>query len=370
MVEIELENVSKRFGKVIAVNNVNLRVEDGSFYVILGPSGGGKSTLLYLLAGIYKPSSGRIYFDGEDVTDLPPSKRNVGLVFQNYALYPHMTVYDNIAYPLKLRGESREMIDREVREVSEFLHISKLLERYPHQLSGGQQQRVALARALVKKPKVLLLDEPLSNLDALLRIYIRAELKKIQQQLGITTVYVTHDQSEALAMADKIVVISKGVIQQIGDPDEIYYHPKNVFVATFIGNPPSNTLDAEVLSGPCLRIIGVNYCVSGTLKNLLKGFEGRKVILAFRPECVIINGSASSSAISLPAEVYEVEPLGREAIVTLSLGEEVFIKAVTAVRIARELRLSSKITVRINEESIKVFDRETGLSLEHLKSSS
>jgi inositol-phosphate transport system ATP-binding protein len=368
MVKIELKNVSKRFGKVIAVNNVNLTVEDGSFYVILGPSGGGKSTLLYLLAGIYKPSSGRIYFDGEDVTDLPPSKRNVGLVFQNYALYPHMTVYDNIAYPLKLRGESREEIDRKVREVSEFLHISKLLERYPHQLSGGQQQRVALARALVKKPKVLLLDEPLSNLDALLRIYIRAELKKIQQQLGITTVYVTHDQSEALAMADKIVVISKGVIQQIGDPDDIYYRPRNVFVATFIGNPPSNTLNAEVLPGPCLKAANLNYCAGGPLKNLLKGFEGRKVVLAFRPEDVIISESTIAPALSILAEVYEIEPLGREAIVTLSLSEDVFIKAVTPVRVAKELKISSKVAVKVSEESIKVFDMETGLNLEHLKS--
>ena len=235
MVEVRLEKVTKRFGRVVALDSVSLVFEDGKFTPLLGPSGSGKTTLLYTVAGIYKPTSGRIYFDGEDVTDLPPNKRNVGLVFQNYALYPHMTVYDNIAFPLRLRKMPERKIDERVREIAKLLHIDELLDRYPSQLSGGQQQRVALARALVKEPTVLLLDEPLSNLDALLRIMIRAELKRLQKDLGITTIYVTHDQAEALSMADTVVVIDKGRIQQVDTPQNVYNRPRNLFVASFIG---------------------------------------------------------------------------------------------------------------------------------------
>ncbi|RLF66263.1 MAG: sugar ABC transporter ATP-binding protein, partial [Thermoplasmata archaeon] len=194
MVNITLDNVTKKFGRVIAVNEASFKVNDGEFWVLLGPSGSGKTTLLYLISGIYKPTSGRIYFDDVDVTEMPPSERNVGLVFQNYALYPHMTVYENIAFPLRIQKRPQDEIDKKVREIAKMLHIENLLERYPAQLSGGQQQRVALARALVKEPSVLLLDEPLSNLDALLRLYIRAELKRLQRDLGITAIYVTHDQ--------------------------------------------------------------------------------------------------------------------------------------------------------------------------------
>ncbi|MCD6323870.1 MAG: ABC transporter ATP-binding protein [Desulfurococcales archaeon] len=366
MVEIKLQDVTKKFGKVIAVNNVTLTIEEGGFYVFLGPSGSGKSTLLYLLAGIYKPTSGKIFFDGEDVTEKPPAERNVGLVFQSYALYPHMTVYDNIAYPLKLRGAPKEVMDRKVKEVAEFLHIDKLLERYPHQLSGGQQQRVALARALVKEPKVLLLDEPLSNLDALLRIYIRAELKRIQQDLKITTIYVTHDQAEALAMADKIVVINKGVIQQIGDPDEIYYNPKNVFVATFIGNPPSNTLRVKVVEGPCLSLGEWRTCFSGARAEKLRPYVGREVTVTFRPEDVKFSEVAEGEGVTIPAEVYEVEPLGRESIVTLSLGPEIFVKAVQPLQASKKLKLGKKVYISLLESSVKVYDPETETNLDYL----
>ncbi len=366
MVKVKLEKVTKKFGRVVAVNDVTLTINEGGFYVILGPSGSGKSTLLYLLAGIYKPSSGRIFFDGEDVTDKPPSARNVGLVFQNYALYPHMTVYDNIAYPLKLRKMRREVMDRRIKEVAEFLHIDKLLNRYPHQLSGGQQQRVALARALVKEPKVLLLDEPLSNLDALLRIYIRAELKRIQQELKITTIYVTHDQAEALAMADKIVIINKGVIQQIGDPDTIYYSPKNVFVATFIGNPPSNTLRVEVVEGPCLSFGGSRMCFRGSRTHKLSQYVGKEVIVSFRPEDITILKDAKGEGLVIPAVVYEIEPLGREAIVTLSLGRDVFVKAVQPLQESKRIKLGVKVYMSVPERGIQIYDPDSEVNLDYL----
>ena len=367
MVSIKLKDVTKRFGKVVAVNKVSLTIDEGRLYVLLGPSGGGKSTLLYLIAGIYKPTEGKIFFDDKDVTDLPPAERNVGLVFQNYALYPHMTVYENIAFPLKLRKEDPAKIDQKVREVTKFLHIEQLLDRYPAQLSGGQQQRVALARALVKEPSVLLLDEPLSNLDALLRIYIRAELKRIQQDLDITTVYVTHDQSEALAIADKIVVINKGVIQQIGDPDEIYDNPRNVFVATFIGNPPSNIVEGTVVSGrPCVNVLGSEVCFDGAISSKLMKFSGSRVLIAFRPENVQVLKEPVDEALNIKTEIYELEPLGRETIITLTPGREVFIKAVAPQKASRVFGLGEEVYATVKPDHIKIFDPETEVNIEYL----
>ncbi|RLE71312.1 MAG: glycerol-3-phosphate ABC transporter ATP-binding protein, partial [Thermoprotei archaeon] len=247
MVEVKLVDLCKYFGPVKAVDHLNLHIKDREFVALLGPSGCGKTTTLLMIAGIYKPTSGYIYFGDEIVNDVPPKDRNVGMVFQSYALYPHMTVFDNIAFPLKLKKVPKQEIEKKVKEVAEFLRIAELLDRKPSQLSGGQQQRVALARALAKEPQIFLMDEPLSNLDAKLRIMMRAELKRMQKELGITTIYVTHDQVEAMTMADRIAVLNLGRLQQYGTPDELYNKPSNVFVAGFIGSPPMNFIDGSLV---------------------------------------------------------------------------------------------------------------------------
>ena len=366
MVSIRLDKVTKRFGKVVAVNNVNLEIEDGKLYVLLGPSGGGKTTTLYLIAGIYKPTSGRIYFNEKDVTDLTPAERNVGLVFQNYALHPHMKVDDNIAFPLRLRKEPKSKIDSKVHEVAKFLRIENLLDRYPHQLSGGQQQRVALARALVKEPSVLLLDEPLSNLDALLRVYIRAELKRMQQDLGITSVYVTHDQSEALAIADKIVVINKGIIQQEGTPEQIYENPRNVFVATFIGNPPMNIVKGAVLEDGTIETTGSRLTPPPAVLEKIKRLKLKNILMAFRPENAVVSEHPMEGRFSPMGDLFEVEPLGRDAVVTVTVGEFV-IKVVMPTKEAMQLRIGSKVYVNIDPNTIKYFDPNTELNLEYIE---
>jgi ABC-type Fe3+/spermidine/putrescine transport system ATPase subunit len=235
MVTVRFEHVTKKFTDVVAVNDVSIEIEDGELFTLLGPSGCGKTTLLRCVAGFYIPENGKIYFDDLDVTHIPPNLRETGMVFQNYALWPHMSVFDNISYGLKIRKMSKKDIDEKVYEILELVRLKGLEDRYPYQLSGGQQQRVALARALVIEPKVLLLDEPLSNLDAKLRIEMRNEISRIQKRLGITTIYVTHDQEEALAISDRLSVIDKGLVQQVGTPVEIYSVPNNLFVADFIG---------------------------------------------------------------------------------------------------------------------------------------
>ncbi|MHC1598516.1 MAG: ABC transporter ATP-binding protein [Candidatus Methanofastidiosia archaeon] len=235
MVIVRLKEVTKKFSDVIAVNNVTLEINDGELFTLLGPSGCGKTTLLRSIAGFYLAEDGKIFFDDLEVTNIPPNLRETGMVFQNYALWPHMSVFDNVAYGLKIRKIEKTEIKKKVNEILELVKLEGMAKRYPYQLSGGQQQRVALARALVIEPKVLLLDEPLSNLDAKLRIEMRNEISRIQKRLGITTIYVTHDQEEALAISDRLSIMDKGVLQQIGTPHEIYSLPKNLFVADFVG---------------------------------------------------------------------------------------------------------------------------------------
>ncbi|MHA1246885.1 MAG: ABC transporter ATP-binding protein [Candidatus Thorarchaeota archaeon] len=290
MVEIRLENLRKTFGDVVATDEVNMVLKEGELSTLLGPSGCGKTTLLRLIAGFYTPDSGRIYFDDRDVTDLPPYKRNTGMCFQNYALWPHMTVYDNIAYGLKLKRVNgmkytKSAIDRRVRDVLELVRLTGLEDRHIHQLSGGQQQRVALARALVIEPNVLLLDEPLSNLDAKLRLEMREEIIRIQKELSITTVYVTHDQSEALSISDKVAVMDHGYVQQFGTPREIYSNPQTIFVADFIGK--CTFVDGKIESiNEYLQVrIPNGQMISG--KATIEGYPfeiGEPVKCAMRPE--------------------------------------------------------------------------------------
>jgi len=341
VVRIRLENITKEFGDFKALDGIDLEIEEGEFMALLGPSGSGKSTLLYIIAGIYKPTKGRIYFDDGDVTDLPPKDRNVGLVFQNWALYPHMSVFENITFPLELRKVAKGEIRRKVAEVTEMLKIENLLDRYPWQLSGGQQQRVAIARALVKEPDVLLLDEPLSNLDALLRIEVRAELKRLQKKLGITAVYVTHDQAEALAMADRIAVIKDGRLLQVGTPEEIYERPRHKFVGGFIGNPPMNFLNGFADRG-ILRI-------GKSTIPLPKEYESVRgeVIVGFRPHDVEIGEG-------IEGEVYSVEHLGREQIVTVSVEGEM-----VKVIVPGDRRFEFGDKVRLKPKKIVLFDKKT-----------
>ncbi len=289
MVNVKLRNVTKRFEDVVAVDHVNLDVKHGEFIVLVGPSGCGKTTLLRCIAGLEVVDEGRIYFDDEDITDLPPYKRGTGMVFQNYALWPHMTVYDNIAYGLRIRKLPKREIDKRVKWALKLVKLEGLEKRYPTQLSGGQQQRVALARALVVEPKVLLLDEPLSNLDAKLRVEMREEIKKLQRQLGITTIYVTHDQEEAMTIADRMAVMNKGRILQVGKPDEVYRNPKNIFVASFLGR-------CTILWGKVLEVKGENVKVLYGEKTLIGRIPSKelkvdvkeKVALVVRPEDVLL----------------------------------------------------------------------------------
>ena len=245
MARVEFRNVVKRFGDVEVIPDMNLTIEDGEFVALLGPSGCGKSTSLFMLAGIYLPSGGELLFDGHVVNEVEARDRNVGIVFQSYALYPHMTVRDNIRFPLRFKKTPREEALGRVRAAADLVHVGELLDRRPSELSGGQQQRVALARALVKEPQLLLLDEPLSNLDATLRLTMRTEIKSLQEKLGVTTILVTHDQIEATTMADRIVCMRAGRIEQVGTPDDLYLRPKSLFIASFIGSPPVNLIRGE-----------------------------------------------------------------------------------------------------------------------------
>jgi len=289
---VAVRNLTKRFGPLEVVNRVDLAIQEGELFTLLGPSGCGKTTLLRLIAGFYVPDEGEVYFDERKVNDVPPHERGIGMVFQNYALWPHMTVFENVAYGLKLQQIGRSQIANQVKSVLEKVKLTGLGDRYPGQLSGGQQQRVALARALVLNPKILLLDEPLSNLDAKIRIQVRAEIRKLQKELGITTVYVTHDQEEALTLSDRIAVFNQGKVLQVGPPKELYERPANRFVADFIGI--NNLIDGTVLSvDPSQRRLQVKTAIgeiSALHDERLK--PGDRCILCIRPE----NGSFVSEA--------------------------------------------------------------------------
>jgi ABC-type sugar transport system ATPase subunit len=322
---IDLDNLGKQFGSVRAVDRVNLAIADGEFVALLGPSGCGKTTTLLMLAGIYKPTRGEIRFDGVAVNDLPPQDRNIGMVFQSYALYPHMTVFENISFPLRLQGRAPDEIRRRVQEAAALVQIEGLLDRKPAQISGGQQQRVALARALVKQPALLLLDEPLSNLDAKLRVLMRAEIKRLQRTLGITAILVTHDQVEAMTMADRIAVLKDGALEQVGTPDDLYYRPATVFVAGFIGTPPMSFLNVTVelsdgrlvFAGEALRLVAAESAATriGTRRGAL--------VLGIRPEDIQLSLVPLEGGIE--GHILDVEPMGREFVVAVTVGREVVV---------------------------------------------
>jgi len=324
MATVTLEGVSKYFNTVPAVLDLSCTIAQGEFLALLGPSGCGKTTTLLMLAGIYRPSSGVLRFDGRMVNDVPPRQRNIGMVFQSYALYPHLTVFENLAFPLRVQRQSRAVIQRKVAETAALVQLQDLLQRKPAQLSGGQQQRVALGRALIKVPDLLLFDEPLSNLDAELRLQMRAEIKRLQRALGITAVLVTHDQVEALSMADRILVLRDGRQQQLADPHTLYHHPANQFVARFIGSAPMNFLPVELTPQPgTLRLVDTEYCLAlsapsrATLEHLPQ--RPARLTLGVRPEDILVHPHSRQNL--LPATLTLLEPLGREVLLSITCGE-------------------------------------------------
>lgn len=319
MASIKLTNLRKSFGPVDAVAGINLEIADGEFVALLGPSGCGKTTTLRMITGLETPTDGSIHIGDRDVTYLAPRERDVAMVFQDYALYPHMTISENIGYPLKVRGVAENVRKPRVESVAESLQIGQLLSRRPGQLSGGQQQRTALARAVVHKAQVFLFDEPLSNLDAKLRLEARAFLKHLQHEMGVTGVYVTHDQSEALALADTIVIMNAGKIMQAGTPTEIYRRPANTFVASFIGNPPMNLIPCKFDSSEQVIVVDGEYAVPASAFTMPQNLPTSHLTLGVRPENIHIETEATPNGI--PGQVYVVQPLGSESLIMVRIGE-------------------------------------------------
>ena len=365
MVEVRLEDLKKYFdnGKVKAVNGLNLTIKDGEFLVLLGPSGCGKTTTLRMISGLEEPTEGKIWFGDRDVTYLPPKDRNISMVFQSYAVWPHMKVYDNIAFPLKIKKYPKNEINERVKWAAELLQISELLDRYPAQLSGGQRQRVAVARAIVVEPDVLLMDEPLSNLDAKLRVAMRAEIKKLQTKLKVTTVYVTHDQVEAMTMGDRIAVMNKGHLLQVGPPTEVYLKPRSMFVATFIGAPEMNLMEVSVKetdNGIALEGGAFTLTLPSDLGELLRDYIDKTVIFGIRPEHMTIEGVSTLEHVKREARIEGVvdfiEALGTDTIVHTMIGNRLIkIKLPGHIPIP----IGEKVKIVIDLDNIHVFDKNT-----------
>ena len=357
MAKITFENIIKDFGaKEPAVKNFSLEIPNEEFIVIVGPSGCGKSTILRMLAGLETPTSGEIKLDDEVVNHLTPKQRDISMVFQSYALYPHKNVADNLGFPLLINKRPNEEIERKVKETAELVGISELLERKPKELSGGQRQRVALGRAIIRKPRAFLMDEPLSNLDAKLRVKMRAELKKLQRKLKITTLYVTHDQVEAMTMGDRIAVFNLGVLQQVGTPDEIFYKPINSFVAGFIGSPPMNFIDVFLKDG---RIYIDNQSIP--LPDKFKGLNlPEKLVLGVRPQHLIFEPKDFDSSYVLPATVSVSQPRGTEVDVEFYIGNKDLLAVFPP---ENTYQMEQKFNVGIDPHRLYLFDEESGNSL-------
>ena len=362
MAEVILKNVCKVYdGDNKVVTDANFKVEDKEFVVLVGPSGCGKTTTLRMVAGLEEITSGEIYIDGKLVNNLPPKDRDIAMVFQNYALYPHMTVYENMAFGLKLKKVDKKEIDIRVKDAAKILSLEDYLNRKPKALSGGQRQRVAVGRAIVRKPKVFLFDEPLSNLDAKLRVQMRTEISKLHKQLGATMIYVTHDQTEAMTMGDRIVIMKDGIINQVDTPLNLYNKPSNHFVAGFIGSPSMNFIDVNVKSENKIISKKGNLIISLSeeQKNHLKKYIYKDVILGVRPEDIRIE-SDSKNSIELEVLVDLIEPMGNETFVYFEIEKNPFIARVKPIR---DLRANERIKLYIDPVNIYLFDKNSGINI-------
>ncbi|WP_347824990.1 ABC transporter ATP-binding protein [uncultured Planktomarina sp.] len=345
MAEIQLRNLSKRWGTFVGVDNFDLTITDKEFLVLLGPSGCGKTTTMRMIAGLEDATEGDILIDGKVVNDLQPKDRDVAMVFQSYALYPNMNVYENIRFPLKVRGVDPKTHDAKVRRASAMVELDPFLHRKPAELSGGQRQRVALARAIVREPNVFLMDEPLSNLDAKLRVSTRAQIKNLSHELAVTTVYVTHDQIEAMTLADRVVVMEKGIVQQVGSPTEIYDRPANSFVASFIGSPAMNLIEGHLQNG--------RFTAPGVEIDELHGPDG-PVTLGFRAEDAQIAQEGSGQ---IRAPIYSIELLGDATMVTIRINE-----ALVSVKADKGFRatIHDEVSIEVRTKICHLFDHQTG----------
>ena len=362
-VSVAIQNLTKKYRATVAVENLNLEINEGEFFILLGPSGCGKSTALLCLAGLLKPDCGEIWLEDELVTSVehdeyvPPQDRGVAMVFQDYALYPHMTVFHNIAFPLEVRGKNKHEIETRTNSTAALLGLSNLLDRKPKQLSGGQRQRVALGRAIIREPKLFLLDEPLANLDAKLRIRMRAELKKLHQGLGTTTIYVTHDQVEAMSIGDRIAVLKDGILQQVGRPEEVYDSPRNMFVAGFIGSPAMNMLEGTLVKRD--GTIGIDLGIAtfelpNWAKEAVKEVKMSEVVLGIRPEHITFVKKDHKNAIE--AKVNFLELMGRELHVHLTTRG----KPLTAIaEPTKRLEIDQQVWIVFDERKIHIFDKKT-----------
>ena len=355
MATVTFDHVTKKFGDVFAVNDLSLQVKDEEFLVLVGPSGCGKTTALRMIAGLEEQTSGDIFIGERLVNDVAPKDRDIAMVFQNYALYPHMSVYDNIAFGLKLRGMPKTEIDRRVTEVGEMLGLQKLLKRKPKELSGGQRQRVAVGRAIAREPAVFLMDEPLSNLDAALRIDTRAQLQQLHQRIKRTTVYVTHDQVEAMTMGDRIAVMRDGILQQIDTPENLHAHPANVFVAGFIGSPAMNFFNAKLVGSADAPEVDAGFfkapVAAGTARSI-----GREVVVGIRPEDIDAAALARDGHVPVDTRVDVVEFLGNEFQLRLSTAGQSFVARVDT---RTHTQPGASLRVGFDRSKIHVFDKET-----------
>ncbi|MBU0558004.1 MAG: sn-glycerol-3-phosphate ABC transporter ATP-binding protein UgpC [Bacteroidetes bacterium] len=361
MAEVILQNVSKTYDGINkAVQSVDLTVEDKEFVILVGPSGCGKSTTLRMIAGLEDISEGEIFIDNKKVNDVPPKDRDIAMVFQNYALYPHLTVFENMAFGLKIRKYDKKEIKQRVAEAAKILDIENLLNRKPKALSGGQRQRVAVGRAIVRKPKVFLFDEPLSNLDAKLRVQMRTEISKLHKKLDATMVYVTHDQTEAMTMGDRIVVMKDGFVHQIDSPLNLYNNPVNKFVASFIGSPSMNFIEGEITKREKLLFKSlhnsIEFNIPSKYASRFNSMTDSKVILGFRPEEISLIPNDFESAITLNAKLEVIEPMGNEIFIYFTLDNQ---QITGRISLAKVPKAGEEVELFINSENLHFFDSKT-----------
>jgi ABC-type sugar transport system ATPase subunit len=357
MAEIRINHITKRFGDFVALHELDLTIHDGEFLVLLGPSGCGKTTTLRSVAGLERQTSGDIYIGETLVNELPPGDRDIAMVFQFYALYPHMSAYDNIAFPLRAQKAQPGEVDKRVHAVARVLRIEHLLRRRPKQLSGGEQQRVALGRAMVRRPRAFLMDEPLTNLDAALRADMRAELKHLQHELATTMVYVTHDQTEAMSMGQRIAVMNRGLLEQLGTPLDVYMRPATLFVAGFIGSPPMRLIDCRFENGDGPALVNgagnLRVPIGAQLADRVRASGADQLVLAVRPEEVLIDGAAAPD---VEAVVLAREPLGDETIYDLQVGDQLLqTRQLPSLR----LPIGQTVPIRLDRNRLRIYDKRT-----------